>query len=175
MLQQFPYAEIVLVYGLERQQLSHIGVVAFQYLQCLGMKRYSDYFCLAFLCLLRHILQKSVLDVVSCQSVQITHTAADIAMEHEYIPNDSQFRVVVQICIIQDIPFFGCQIERIAVCRFLTSVKLIYLVVGILHFLAPVEKSAEEVHRVDDGRVRQWSWSMIDKQPGRIEVGVLLT
>ena len=96
-------------------------------------------------------------------------------MEHEYIPDNCQFRTVVQIRIVQDISFFRCQIERITICRFLASIKLIYLVVGIFHFLAPMEKSAEEVHRVDDGRVRQWSWSMIDKQPGRIEVGVLLT
>ena len=95
-------------------------------------------------------------------------------MEHEYVPDNCQFRTVIQIRIIQDIPFFGCQIERITVCRFLASVKLIYLVVGILHFLAPMEKGAEEVHRVDDGRVRQWSWRMVDKNPGRIEVGVLL-
>ena len=82
------------------------------------MQRYSDRFCLTFLCLLRHILQKSIFDVVSRHSVQITHTAADIAMEHEYIPDHCQFRVVVQIRIIQDIPFFGCQIERIAISRY---------------------------------------------------------
>ena len=83
-------------------------------------------------------------------------------MEHEYVPDNRQFRTAAQIRIVQDIPFFGYQIERITISRFLASVKLIYLVVGILHFLAPVEKGTEEVHRVDDGRIRQWSWSMVD-------------
>ena len=83
-------------------------------------------------------------------------------MEHEYIPDNCQFRTVVQIRIVQDIPFLRSKVERISVCRFLASVKLIYLVVGILHFLAPMEKGTEEVHRVDDGRIRQWSWSMVD-------------
>lgn len=113
----------------------------------------SDGLCLTFLCLLRHIFYKAVPDIVPCQPVKVTDTAADIAVEYEYVPDDRKFGVVAQIRIVQDIPLFGCKVERVAVCRFLAAVEGIDLVVAVLHPLAPVQEGAEEVHDIDDGRV----------------------
>ena len=72
-------------------------------------------------------------------------------MEHEYVPDDGQLRAVTQVCIIKNIPLFGCKVEGITVGRLLAAVERIDLVVGILHLLAPVQKGTEEVHDVDDG------------------------
>jgi len=101
MFQQFPYAEIILMYRFEWQQFLHIGgIVVFQYLQCLFMQRHSDCLRLAFLGLLRHIFQESVFDIGSCKSVKVAHTAADITVEHENITDNRQFRIVAQVCIV---------------------------------------------------------------------------
>ena len=93
------------------------------------MKRYSDNFRLAFLSLLWHIFQESVLDVGFCKSVQVAHSAADITMEHENVTDNRQFRIVVQVCIVQNIPLFRCKVERVAVCRLLAAIERIDLVV----------------------------------------------
>ena len=81
-----------------------------------------------------------------------THAAADIAVEHEDVPDYGQLRVVAQVRIVEDVPLFGSEEERVAVGRLLAAVKHIDLVVGILHLLAPVQEGAEQVHGVDDGR-----------------------
>ena len=112
-----------------------------------------DGFRLALLCLLRHILQKTVLDVLLGHPVEITDTATDITVEHENVPDDSQFRAVAQVCVVQDIPLFRCEVERVAVGRLLAAINCIDFVVGILHSLAPVQERAEKVHGIDDGRV----------------------
>lgn len=54
-LQQLPYAEVVGVYLLEREQSVGIGIVAFQYLQSLLVQRHPDGFRMALFCLLRHV------------------------------------------------------------------------------------------------------------------------
>ncbi len=82
-LQQLPYAEVVGVYLLEREQPVGIGIVTFQYLQRLLVQRHPDGLRLTFLRLLRHVFQKAVLDVVPREPVKVTHAAADIAVEHE--------------------------------------------------------------------------------------------
>lgn len=151
-LQQFPYAEVVGVYLPKREQPVGIGIVSFQYLQRLFVQRHPDGFRLTFLRLLRHVFQKTVLDVGPREPVKVTHAAADIAVEHEDVPDDGQLRVVAQVCVIQDVPLFGSEEERVAVGRLLATVEGIDLVVGILHLLAPVQEGAEQVHGVDDGR-----------------------
>ena len=93
-LQQLPYAEVVGVYLLEREQPVGIRIIAFQYLQRLVMQGYPDSLRLAFLRLLRHVFQKTVLDVSPREPVKVTHAAADIAVEHEDVPDDGQLRVV---------------------------------------------------------------------------------
>lgn len=173
-LQQLPYAEVVGVYLLEREQPAGIDIVAFQYLQCLLVQRHSDGLRLAFLRLLRHVFQESVLDVVPRESVKVTYAAADIAVEHEDVPYDGQLRAVAQVRVIQDIPFFRSEVERVAVGGLLAAVEGIDLVVGILHLLAPVQESAEQVHDVDDGRAGKRPRPVVDEHTGSIEVGVFL-
>ena len=174
-LQQLPYAEVVGVYLLEREQPVGIGIVAFQYLQCLLMQRHSDGLRLALLRLLRHVFQKAVLDVVPREPVKVTHAAADIAVEHEDVPYDGQFRVVVQVRIVEDVPLFRSKEERVAIGGLLAAVEGIDPVVGILHLLAPVQEGAEQVHDVDDGRAGKRPRPVVDEHAGSIEVGVFLT
>ena len=173
-LQQLPYAEVVGVYLPEREQPVGIGIISFQYLQRLFVQGHSDCFRLALLCLLRYVFQKPVLDVVPREPVKVTHAAADIAVEHEDVTDDGQFRVVAQVCVIQDVSFFGSEEERVAVGRLLAAVEHIDLVVGILHLLAPVQESAEKVHDVDDGRAGKRPRSVVDEQTGSVEVGIFL-
>lgn len=173
-LQQLPYAKVIGVYLLEREQPVGIGIVAFQYLQCLLVQRYPDGLRLAFLRLLRHVFQKAVLDVGSREPVKVPHSAADIAVEHEDVPYDSQFRTVAQIRVIQDVPLFRCEEERVAVGRLLTAVEGIDLVVGILHLLAPVQEGAEQVHGVDDGSAGKRSRPVVDERAGSVEAWVFL-
>ena len=130
-LQQFPYAEVVGVYLFEREQPVGIGIVAFQYLQRLLVQGYPDGLRLAFLRFLRHVFQKAVLDVGPREPVKVTHAAADIAVEHEDVPDDGQFRAVVQIRVIQDVPLFRCEEERVAIGGFLAAVEGIDPVVGM--------------------------------------------
>ena len=162
------------MYLLEREQPVGIGIVAFQYLQCLLMQRHPDGLRLAFLRLLRHVFQKTVLDVVPRESVKVTHAAADIAVEHEDVPYDGQFRVVAQVRIVENIPLFRSEEERVAVDGLLAAVEGIDLVVGILHLLAPVQEGAEEVHGVDDGRAGKRPRPVVDEHAGSIEVGMFL-
>ena len=96
-------------------------------------------------------------------------------MEHEYIPDDRQFRMNTQIRIVQDIPFLRSKVERISVCRFLAAIECIHLIVGILHPLAPVQECTEEVHDIDDGRVGERLGLVVDKYAGSIELRILLT
>ena len=173
-LQQLPYAEVVGVYLLEREQSAGIGIVTFQYLQCLLMQRHPDGLRLAFLRLLRHVFQEAVLDVVPREPVKVTHAAADIAVEHEDVPYDGQLRIVAQVCIVEDVPLFRSEEERVAVGRLLAAVEGIDLVVGILHLLAPVQEGAEQVHDVDDGRAGKRPRPVVDERAGSIEVGMLL-
>ena len=173
-LQQFPYAEVVGVYLLEREQSAGIGIVTFQYLQCLLMQRHPDGLRLAFLRLLRHVFQKAVLDVGPREPVEVTHSAADIAVEHEDVPYDGQLRVVAQVRIVENVPLFRCEVERVAVGGLLAAVEGIDLIVGILHLLAPVQEGAEQVHDVDDGRAGKWPRPVVDEHAGSIEVGVFL-
>ena len=173
-LQQFPYAEVVGVYLLEREQSVGIGIVAFQYLQSLLVQRHPDGLRLAFLRLLRHVFQESVLDVGSREPIKVTHAAADIAVEHEDVPDDGQLRTVTQVRVIQDVPLFRSKEERVAVGGLLAAVEDIDLVVGILHLLAPVQEGAEQVHGVDDGRAGKRPRPVVDERAGSIEVGVFL-
>lgn len=173
-LQQLPYAEVVGVYLLEREQSAGIGIVAFQYLQCLFMQRHPDGLRLAFLRLLRHVFQESVLDVVPREPVKVTHSAADIAVEHEDVPDDGQLRAVTQVRIVEDVPLFRSKKERVAIGGLLAAVEGIDLVVGILHLLAPVQEGAEQVHDVDDGRAGKRPRPVVDEHTVSIEVGVLL-
>ena len=174
MLQQFPYAEVVSVYLLEREQSVGIGIVTFQYLQRLLVQRHSDGFRLAPLRLLRHVFQEAVLDVCSREPVKVTHSAADIAVEHEDVPDDGQLRAVTQVRIVEDVPLFRSKKERVAIGGLLAAVEGIDLVVGILHLLAPVQEGAEQVHDVDDGRAGKRPRPVVDEHTGSIEVGVLL-
>ena len=173
-LQQLPYAEVVGVYLLEREQPAGIGIVAFQYLQCLLVQRHPDGLRLTFLRLLRHVFQEAVLDVGPREPVKVTHAAADIAVEHEDVPYDGQFRVVAQVRIVENVPLFRSEEERVAVDGLLAAVEGIDLVVGILHLLAPVQEGAEQVHNVDDGRTGKRPRPVVDEHTGSIEVGVLL-
>ena len=173
-LQQLPYAEVVGVYLPEREQSVSIGIVAFQYLQRLLVQGYPDSLRLAFLRLLRHVFQKTVLDIVPREPVKVTHATADIAVEHEDVTDDGQLRVVVQVCVIKDVSFFGSEEERVAVGRLLTAVEGIDLVVGIPHLLAPVQEGAEQIHDVDDGRAGKRSRPVVDEQAGSVEVGMFL-
>ena len=173
-LQQLPYAEVVGVYLLEREQSVGIGIVAFQYLQRLLVQRHSDGFRLALLRLLRHVFQEAGLDVVPRESVKVTHSAADIAVEHEDVPYDGQLRVAAQVRIVENVPLFRSEEERVAVDGLLAAVEGIDLVVGILHLLAPVQEGAEEVHGVDDGRAGKRPRPVVDEHAGSIEVGVFL-
>ena len=173
-LQQLPYAEVVGVYLLEREQPAGIDIVAFQYLQCLLVQRHPDGLRLAFLRLLRHVFQESVLDVGPREPVEVTHSAADIAVEHEDVPYDGQLRAVAQVRVIQDIPFFRSEVERVAVGGLLAAIEGIDLVVGILHLLAPVQEGAEQIHDVDDGRAGKRSRPVVDEQAGSVEVGMFL-
>lgn len=173
-LQQLPYAEVVGVYLLEREQPAGIGIVTFQYLQCLLMQRHPDGLRLAFLRLLRHVFQKAVLDVGPREPVEVTHSAADIAVEHEDVPYDGQLRVVAQVRIVENVPLFRCEVERVAVGGLLAAVEGIDLIVGILHLLAPVQEGAEQVHDVDDGRAGKRPRPVVDEHAGSIEVGVFL-
>ena len=173
-LQQFPYAEVVGVYLLEREQSAGIGIVTFQYLQCLLVQRHPDGLRLAFLRLLRHVFQKTVLDVGPREPVEVTHSAADIAVEHEDVPYDGQLRVVAQVRIVENVPLFRCEVERVAVGGLLAAVEGIDLVVGILHLLAPVQEGAEQVHGVDDGRAGKRPRPVVDEHEGSIEAGVFL-
>ena len=173
-LQQFPYAEVVGVYLPEREQPVGIGIISFQYLQRLLVQGYPDSLRLAFLRLLRHVFQKAVLDIVPCETVKVAHTAADIAVEHEDVTDDGQLRVVVQVCVIKDVSFFGSEEERVAVGRLLTAVEGIDLVVGIPHLLAPVQEGAEQIHDVDDGRAGKRSRPVVDEHAGSVEVGMFL-
>ncbi|UKI17788.1 MAG: hypothetical protein L6V80_06595 [Bacteroidales bacterium] len=135
MFQQFPYTQIVSVDGLEGKQLAGIPAIAFQYSDRLFMQWDPDGFRLALLCLLRHILQKTVLDVLLLgHPVEITDTATDITVEYENVPDDSQFRAVAQVRVVQDIPLFRCEVERVAVGRLLAAINCIDFVVGILSF-----------------------------------------
>ena len=173
-LQQLPYAEVVGMYLLEREQSVGIGIVAFQYLQSLLVQGYPDGFRLALFCLLRHVFQKAVLDVVPREPVKVTHSAADIAVEHEDVPYDGQPRVVAQVRIVENVPLFRSEEERVAVSGLLAAVEGIDLVVGILHLLAPVQEGAEQVHGVDDGRAGKRPRLVVDERAGSIEVGMLL-
>lgn len=173
-LQQLPYAEVVGVYLLEREQPAGIDIVAFQYLQCLLVQRHPDGLRLTFLRLLRHVFQEAVLDVGPREPVKVTHAAADIAVEHEDVPYDGQFRVVAQVRIVENVPLFRSEEERVAVDGLLAAVEGIDLVVGILHLLAPVQEGAEQVHNVDDGRTGKRPRPVVDEHTGSIEVGVLL-
>ena len=173
-LQQLPYAEVVGVYLLEREQSVGIGIVAFQYLQSLLVQGYPDSLRLAFLRLLRHVFQKTVLDVGPREPVEVTHSAADIAVEHEDVPYDGQLRVVAQVRIVENVPLFRCEVERVAVGGLLAAVEGIDPVVGILHLLAPVQEGAEQVHDVDDGRAGKRPRPVVDEHAGSIEVGVFL-
>ena len=173
-LQQLPYAEVVGVYLLEREQSVGIGIVAFQYLQSLLVQRHPDGLRLTFLRLLRHVFQKAVLDVVPREPVKVTHAAADIAVEHEDVPDDGQLRTVTQVRVIQDVPLFRSKKERVAIGGLLAAVEGIDLVVGILHLLAPVQEGAEQVHDVDDGRAGKRPRPVVDERAGSIEVGMLL-
>ena len=173
-LQQFPYAEVVGVYLFEREQPVGIGIVAFQYLQCLLMQRHPDGLRLAFLRFLRHVFQEAVLDVVPRESVKVTHSAADIAVEHEDVPYDGQLRVAAQVRIVENVPLFRSEEERVAVGGLLAAVEGIDFIVGILHLLAPVQEGAEKVHGVDDGRAGKRPRPVIDERAGCIEVWILL-
>ena len=173
-LQQLPYAEVVGVYLLEREQSVGIGIVAFQYLQSLLVQRHPDGLRLTFLRLLRHVFQKAVLDVVPREPVKVTHAAADIAVEHEDVPDDVQFRVVAQVRIVENIPLFRSEVEGVAVGGLLAAVEGIDLIVGILHLLAPVQEGAEQVHGVDDGRAGKRPRPVVDERAGCIEVWMLL-
>lgn len=173
-LQQLPYAEVVGVYLLEREQPAGIDIVAFQYLQCLLVQRHPDGLRLTFLRLLRHVFQKAVLDVVPREPVKVTHAAADIAVEHEDVPDDVQFRVIAQVRIVENIPLFRSEEERVAVGGLLATVEGIDPVVGILHLLAPVQEGAEQVHGVDDGRAGKRPRPVVDEHAGSIEVGMFL-
>ena len=172
--QQIPYAQVIGMDGFERKKSSCISAIAFQYSLRLGMQRNPYDFCLALLGLLGHIFQESVLDVVSREPVQVAHATAYIAVEDEDVTDGGQFRVVAQIRIIQDVPLFGSEVERISIGRFLASVEGIDLVVGIFHFLAPVQEGTEEIHYVDDGRVGKRPGLVVDEHAGSIEIGVFL-
>lgn len=174
-LQQFPYAEIVGVYLFEREQSVGIGIVTFQYLQCLLVQGYPDGLRLAFLRLLRHVFQEAVLNVGPREPVKVTHAAADIAVEHEDVPDDGQLRVVAQVRIVENVPLFRSEEERVAVGGLLAAVEGIDLIVGILHLLAPVQEGAEQVHGVDDGRAGKRPRPVVDERAGSIEVGMFLS
>ena len=169
-LQQFPYAEVVGVYLPEREQSVGIGIVSFQYLQRLFVQRLPDGLRLTFLRLLRHVFQKTVLDVGPREPVKVTHAAADIAVEHEDVTDDGQPRAVVQVRVIQDVPLFRSEEERVAVGGLLAAVEGIDFIVGILHLLAPVQEGAEKVHGVDDGRAGKRPRPVVDERAGCIEV-----
>ena len=173
-LQQFPDAEVVGVYLPEREQPVGICIVAFQYLQRLFMQRYPDGLRMALFCLLRHVFQETVLDVGPREPVKVTHAAADIAVKHEDVPYDGQLRAVVQVRVIQDVPLFRSEEERVAVGGLLAAVEGIDFIVGILHLLAPVQKGAEKVHGVDDGRAGKRPRPVVDERAGCIEVWILL-
>ena len=162
------------MYLLEREQPVGIGIVAFQYLQRLLVQGYPDSLRLTFLRLLRHVFQKTVLDIVPCETVKVTHAAADIAVEHEDVPDDVQFRVVAQVRIVENIPLFRSEVEGVAVGGLLAAVEGIDLIVGILHLLAPVQEGAEQVHGVDDGRAGKRPRPVVDERAGCIEVWMLL-
>ncbi len=172
--QQFPYAEVVGVYLPEREQPVGIGIVSFQYLQRLLVQGNPDGLRLAFLRLLRHVFKKAVLDVVPRETVKVAHTTSDIAVEHEDVPDDGQLGVVAQVRIVENVPLFGSEEERVAVGRLLAAVKHIDLVVGIFHLLAPVQEGAEKVHGVDDGRAGKRSRPVVDKRAWSIEVWIFL-
>ena len=163
------------MYGLERKQPVRVYIIAFQYLQGLFVQGDSDCLCLTLFRFLWHVFQKAVLDIFPCQPVKVSDATADIAVEHEYIPDDRQFRIVTQIRIVQDIPFLRSKVERVPVCRFLAAVECIHLVVGIFHLLAPVQECTEEIHNVDDGRVGERLGFVVDKHTGNIELRMLLT
>ena len=165
-LQQLPYAEVVGVYLFEREQPAGIGIVTFQYLQRLLVQRHPDGLRLALLRLLRHVFQESVLDVGSREPVKVTHSAADIAVKHEDVPYDGQLRVVAQVRIVENIPLFRSEEERVAVGGLLAAVEGIDLVVGILHLLAPVQEGAEKVHDFDDGRTGKRPRTVVDERRG---------
>ena len=95
-------------------------------------------------------------------------------MEHEDVTDDGQPRAVVQVCVIQDVPLFRSEEERVAVGGLLAAVEGIDFIVGILHLLAPVQEGAEKVHGVDDGRAGKRPRPVVDEHTGSIEVGVFL-
>lgn len=156
----------------EREQPVGIGIILFQRLQHLFVQGYPDSLHLAFLRFLRHVFQRTVLDIVPCETVKVTHTAADITMEHEDIMGGGQLRVIVQVCIIEDASLFGGEEERAAVDRLLAIIESIDLVVRIPYLLVSVQKGAEQIHSVDDGCAGKRSQSVIDEHAGSVEVGM---
>ena len=138
------------------------------------MQRHPDGLRLTFLRLLRHVFQKTVLDIVPCETVKVTHATADIAVEHEDVTDDGQLRVVAQVRIVENVPLFRCEVERVAVGGLLAAVEGIDFIVGILHLLAPVQEGAEKVHGVDDGRAGKRPRPVVDERAGCIEVWILL-
>ena len=152
LLQQFPYTAIIGIDGFERKQFVRIGVLIFgKYSERFLMQGYSYCLCLAFLCPLRHVFHETVFDIFPCQTVQVTDTTTDIAVEDKDVTDDLQQGSRRQVSLIEDIAFLNGEVERNSIHRDFASILQEYFIACIAHFLAPVQKHTKKIHRVYDG------------------------
>ena len=91
-------------------------LVPFQYIQCLLIQRNSYRVGVFQFGLLRDILHTAVNDVRLGQPVQVADTAADKALEHEYVTVDRiGCTQSAQIGIVHFVPLFKSKIERVTI------------------------------------------------------------
>ena len=123
-------------------------LVAFKYLPCLLVERYTHRIGMLHLRLLRDVLHETVHDIGLGQPVQVAHAASYQALEHEDVTVD---RVgsshAAQVCIVHLVPLFECQVERVAVHRPGNLVLVEGIVPCQSALDAPLDDGADAVER----------------------------
>ena len=117
------------------------------------MQWHSDRLCLAFLCLLWHILHEAFLHVIPCQAVQVAHPATYITVEDKDITDDLQLWSRREVCLIENIAFLNGEVEGVSIHGYFAPILQECLIACVAHLLAPMEKHAKKIHCVDDGSV----------------------
>ena len=125
------YLLVVSEVGKTGQQCIFQVFVSLQYIQSLLIKWHTDCFGIFPFGLLRYVLHTSINDIGFSETVQVTDTATNQALEHEYI---TIYGIVLaqfaKVCIVNLVSFFQCKIKRVAIDRLCNLILVKGIVLG---------------------------------------------
>ena len=107
-----------------------------------------------FLGLLRNVLYGESVgaldDVFRSEVEQVADTAADVALEDEYVAGKSKL-FVIQLCFVIDVSFLGGEVVGRAIILGACGVLFEGIVGGVTHVQQPVPVGTDSLHIIDDG------------------------